>query len=127
MEIASGGTIEVTVTNVEGSEGQIRALLFNSAEGFPENSKNAFNSISVPAKLGKTVLKFEDVPFGSYAISVLHDRNSDGELSTNLFGYPQEGYGVSNNSTSAFSIPKYKDAQFEHQEETRRVLIHLRN
>ena len=126
-EILNNGTIEVTVTNVESSEGIIRAVIFNAAEGFPQDGKNALKSLSVPAKEGKTLLKFEKIPFGEYAISILHDKNADGELNTNMFGYPQEGYGVSNNATSTFSIPKYEDARFDFKEETKKILIHLRN
>ena len=37
-EILNNGTIEVTVTNVESSEGIIRAVIFNAAEGFPQES-----------------------------------------------------------------------------------------
>lgn len=126
-EINTSGTIEVTVTNIESGEGQIRAVLFKNAKGFPQDSKNAFKSLSVPAQEGKTLLKFENIPYGDYALSILHDKNSDGTLNTNMFGYPQEGYGVSNNSTSALSIPKFEDAQFEFKQEAKKVLIHLRN
>ena len=126
-EINTSGTIEVTVTNIESGEGQIRGVLFSNARGFPQENKNAFKSLSVPAQEGKTILKFENIPYGDYALSILHDKNSNGSLDTNLFGYPQEGYGVSNNSTSTFSIPTYEEAHFEFKEDIKKILIHLRN
>ena len=126
-EISNSGIIEVNVTNVENSEGQIRAVLFRGKEGFPQDSQKAFRSTSVPAQKGKTVLVFHDIPYGEYSLSLLHDIDQDGEMDTNMFGYPQEGYGVSNNATSTFSIPKYEEARFELKEERKRLLIHLRN
>lgn len=126
-EINNSGTIEVTVTNVESSEGEIRAVLFKSKDGFPQDSGKAFKSSSVPAKEGKTKLVLDHIPYGEYALSLLHDKNSNGVMDTNIFGYPQEGYGVSNNEIPSFSIPKYEDARFELKEESKRMLIHLRN
>ena len=126
-EINNSGTIEVTVTNVESSEGQIRAVLFKGEEGFPEDSQKAFKSVSVPAREGKTVFTYTNIPYGEYAISLLHDKNSDGEMNSNMFGYPQEGYGVSNNTLPTFSMPKYEDAYFELKEGNKKLLIHLRN
>lgn len=126
-EISNSGTIEVTVTNVESSEGQIRAVLFQGKDGFPDDNQKAYKSISVPAQKGKTVFTYTNIPYGDYAISLLHDKNSDGKMNTNTFGYPQEGYGVSNNTIPTFSMPKYEEARFELKEENKKLLIHLRN
>lgn len=126
-EIQKTGTIEVSITNVENSEGKIRAVLFKGEEGFPQNSKKAFRSISVPAREMKTTLIFENVPYGDYAISLLHDENENGKMDSNIFGYPQEGYGISNNKTSGLSMPSYEKAHFELAQGHKKLLIHLRN
>lgn len=126
-EISTSGTLEVTVTNVENNNGQIRAVLFKGKQGFPGDASKAFKSLSVQAKEGKTVLVFEDIPYGEYAISLLHDQNSNGKMDTNVFGYPQEDYGVSNNATAALWAPQYEEARFGFQEEVKKMLIHLRN
>jgi uncharacterized protein (DUF2141 family) len=36
---------------------------------------------------------FSDIKPGNYAIAVIHDENRNGELDTNMFGIPKEGYG----------------------------------
>jgi len=48
----------------------------------------------------------------SYAITVYHDENGDRDFNRNLFGYPLEGYGVSNDGTTLFGIPSYDAARF---------------
>lgn len=126
-EIQQGGALEVTVTNVENSEGKIRAVLFRGEDGFPEEREKAYRSASVNARENKTTLIFENIPYGEYAISLLHDENENGKMDTNLFGYPQEGYGISNNKTSGLSMPKYKDARFQMDQSHKNLLIHLRN
>lgn len=126
-EIQQNGTLEVTVTNVENGDGKIRAVLFRGADGFPDENKKAYRSLSVNARENKTTLIFENIPYGDYAISLLHDVNENGEMDSNLFGYPQEGYGISNNKTSGLSMPKYNDARFQMDESHKNLLIHLRN
>ena len=126
-ELKENGDLIVTVTNMENDKGQVRAVLFNGEEGFPDESEKAFRSISVPAESSKTTFAFENVPYGEYALSLLHDENENGKMDTNLFGYPQEGYGVSNNITNMLGMPTYEKARFLHDESRETILIHLLN
>lgn len=126
-EVRESGDLEVTVTNIENSEGEIRAVLFKGKDGFPDENEKAFRKASVDANKGKTTFVFENVPYGDYAISLLHDKNGNGEMDFNFIGYPQEGYGISNNKNPGLSMPKYEDAHFTHQSHPNRILIHLRN
>ncbi len=127
QETQKSGDLEVTVTNIEAGEGKIRAVLFRGRDGFPDENEKAFKRLSVDAEKGKTTFVFENVPYGEYAISLLHDKNENGKMDTNFVGYPQEGYGISNNKNPGFSMPKYEDAHFQHQSSPDRILIHLRN
>ena len=126
-EAQETGDLEVTVTKVENKEGKIRAVLFKGEDGFPNDNEKAYRSVSVDAQEGKTSFVFKDLAFGEYAISLLHDKNENGKMDTNMVGYPQEGYGVSNNKNPGVSMPKYEDAHFQHQSSPTRILIHLRN
>ena len=121
------GDLTITVTSLENSNGQIRAALYNRAEGFPMDNSKIVQAVSVAAEKPRTVLVFKDVPFGTYAVAVLHDENGNGEMDSNVFGYPQEGYGVSNNQIPSFSAPSFEDARFELQEKDQKLLINLRN
>jgi uncharacterized protein (DUF2141 family) len=53
------------------------------------------------------------LPLGSYALSVFHDSDNDGELNTNFIGMPKEPIAMSNNALAKFGPPKYEDAVFE--------------
>lgn len=126
-ELKDSGKLVVTVTNVESDKGQIRAVLFKGEEGFPDESAKAFRSISVPAQSGKTTFTIENVPYREYALSLLHDENENGRMDTNILGYPQEGYGVSNNSTPMLGMPTYEKARFVQDESRETLLVHLRD
>lgn len=126
-EAQEKGDLKVTITNIESNEGKIRAVLFKGKNGFPDEKEKAFRSASVDAQTGKSTLIFENIPFGEYAISLLHDKNGNGKMDFNFIGYPQEGYGISNNKNPGLSMPKYEDAHFTHQTNPNRILIHLRN
>lgn len=121
------GDLTVTVTSLENANGQVRAALYNRAEGFPMDNSKIYKAVSVAAEKPRTVLIFKNVPYGTYAVAVLHDENENGEMDSNVFGYPQEGYGVSNNEIPAFSTPSFEDARFEFQEGEENLLINLRN
>jgi uncharacterized protein (DUF2141 family) len=46
---------------------------------------------------------------GKYAINVIHDKNNNNKLDTNVFGIPKEGWGCSNNARGTLGAPKFKD------------------
>ena len=107
----SSAQIEVTVTNVHNTTGKIGCRLFASKEGFP-NSDQSYESVLVSIASGHATCLFSNLPSGTYAVAVMHDENGNGHLDTNLFGIPEEGYGVSNNHTHAMSSPKWDESYF---------------
>ena len=64
---------------------------------------------------GKSVVySFKDVPFGTYAVAIFHDTNSNGKLDKNLFGIPKESYAFSNNVYGALGLPpNFNEASFK--------------
>jgi uncharacterized protein (DUF2141 family) len=44
---------------------------------------------------------------------VIHDENRNGELDTNMFGIPKEGYGFSSGA-KVMSAPSFSDAVFSY-------------
>ena len=102
--------IEVEITNFKNNKGVVFIGLYNSEGSF---LNEAFKGEKVAVKNKKAILLFEDLPAGNYAISVFHDEDENGELSTNFLGIPKESYGASNNAPSRFGPPKWKDARFK--------------
>lgn len=77
-----------------------------------EYLKECFKGASIKVDNTETKAVFEDVPEGDYAITIFHDKNSDGKLNTNLVGIPKEPYGFSNNPMALFGPPRYEKCLF---------------
>lgn len=103
----------VSVSGLKHTEGQIGILLFDKGEGFPSSREKAVREMLLPINQDELSHVFTDLPFGEYAVSVMHDENGNNQLDTNLFGIPTEGNGVSNNVKSWLGPPKFKQAAFK--------------
>ena len=103
-------SLTLTIENIESSEGQLLVGLFNSQETF---LNTAFKRVTVKATKGVMEVKFDDVPTGTYAVSVVHDLNSNNALDKNMMGIPSEPYGVSKDGKSMFGPPSYNGAKFD--------------
>ena len=55
----------------------------------------------------KSTVTFNELKQGKYGIRFFHDENLSGEMETNMFGKPVEGYGFSNNVTGKFGPPAF--------------------
>ena len=102
--------LTVNVKNIQSSEGKILVGLFNSEETFLEK---AFQKASEEAKEDQMQFEFDNVPEGTYTISVIHDKNNNGSLDKNMIGIPTEPYGISMDGKSMFGPPSYEDAVFK--------------
>lgn len=109
---AKTSTIDVTVTTFRNRNGALGCRLFASPAGFASNADGFFAQRRVAIDGPQARCVFTKVPAGTYAVTVLHDENTNGKLDTNLFGAPTEGYGASNNHTHAMSAPSWDESKF---------------
>jgi uncharacterized protein (DUF2141 family) len=112
------GDIVVTVTGFRNATGKAKAALFCSAEGFPNDMDKAAAGVESLIVDNKAVLYFGNVPYGVYAVSILHDENDNNRMDTGLFGIPVEGYCFSNNAHGFLGPPSYTDAAISLKEKT---------
>lgn len=114
--------ILVGVHGIEGDEGSVRIALFDGAEGFTDRPWQA--AVVLPRD-GSAEWAVR-VPYGTYALGVVHDRDDNGKLNTNLLGMPRERYGFSNDARGTFGPPSFDDASFEVAESSVRVEVRVR-
>jgi uncharacterized protein (DUF2141 family) len=105
------GIIRVTVGNLRNTQGLVGVALFDTKQGFPDKTEKAIEGHSVPAG-DHCVVEFANVPFGTYAVSVLHDENSNGRMDKNFIGIPREGFGTSNNPKIRRGPPSFAESSF---------------
>ena len=105
-----GFKLTVNIEKANSNEGQMMIALYDSESDFLDKTfKGTKSEIS---NNGCTVT-FENVPEGTYAVSIFHDENKNDKLDSNFIGIPKEDYGCSNNAKGFMGPPKWKDAKFE--------------
>ena len=109
----NSGDLHVEVKGLKNLKGQLGILVFQNEDGFPMDPGKAIKEVLIPIKEELITYTFENLPFGEYAIAVMHDENMNDKLDTNFLGIPKEGTGVSNNVKSSLGAPKFKEARFE--------------
>lgn len=106
-------TLTVQVEGVNSQGGNVGVLLFNSTKGWPEDIHAALKDIVVPAHPGVVTVKIENLPAGTYAVSIGHDVNLNHKVDKNFLGVPKEQWGMSNNPRALIKPPSFATAQFE--------------
>ena len=120
-------TLRVRVEGIRDRKGEIGVALFNSPKGYPAHTEHAYEAEWVGLSKGQSTadVVFEGVPFGEYAVSVLHDENGNRKLERTTLGFPKEGVGFSNGQMVKLSAPKFKPSAFTLSEPERQLVIPL--
>jgi uncharacterized protein (DUF2141 family) len=105
-------TLDLEVTKLESDEGVLVAVLLNSAQQYDAGDQFFRSHENVAIRDGRANVRFEGIPYGTYAVKVFHDENSNGRLDTNLIGFPKEGFGFSNDAMGSFGPPSFEQAAF---------------
>lgn len=90
------------------SNGSLMIAVFDKAITFPNGEP--FKTLSISDKDEKQGKVQMNLPQGTYAVAVFIDVNSNAKLDSNMFGYPTEPYGFSNNAKGSFGPPGFKEA-----------------
>ncbi|MBD3223484.1 MAG: DUF2141 domain-containing protein, partial [Caldithrix sp.] len=83
------GDISITVQKLRTGQGSVRALLFNTDKGFPQEYDKALQKVTVTAQNDSVTIRFNDIDYGSYAVSLIHDENENMKLDSNWLGIPK--------------------------------------
>ena len=118
-------TLTVHVQTEGPREGVIAILVFKEKKGFPNDHEKAFRKARFPVdKEGVISCAVTNLPYGSYAVSVLHDVNDNYKSDKMLrIGPPKEPVGVSNRHKKMLKNPKFKDALFEFNAENPTIAV----
>lgn len=119
-QIVTDGSLTVALSGLGNTNGQVCVSLFDSSGGFPDDSEAVVTERCVPAdgsaeettaelEQADLVMVFPNLVSGTYAVSVLHDENSDQQLNQGAFGIPTEGFGFSRNPTIGTSVPEFSE------------------
>lgn len=116
----------VDVPNVRNSEGAVACALFAEPEGFPRKFlRFAHRIVMTKIEAREARCGFSDIEPGTYALAVIHDENLNGELDSNFFGVPTEGYGFSGAEEASAGAPSFSAARFTYDGDMLELTIPL--
>ncbi len=101
--------VTVEISGFKSDKGFCRLLVYENEKGFPEDPERAKIILSGEIKNKKSEFSFM-IPPGTYAVSILHDENSNEKLDKTWYGKPKEGFGISKNPKVKFGPPKFEEA-----------------
>ena len=107
------GTLVIEITNIKNTNGHILVSLYDNAEGFPSEANRAIKNMKLDIKGETVTTTIDDLPYDTYAISLIHDEDDNEQMKTGFMGIPKEGYGTSNNAKGTMGPPKFEDAKFK--------------
>ena len=100
-------TITAKVINATSDGGTVEFALYNKTNFRMKPLQGAKSKIVN----GKSVVVFENIEAGEYAIICYYDKNNNDKMDFEANGMPLEDYGASNNIMN-FGPPKFEDAKF---------------
>lgn len=106
-------SLRVEAENFRNSQGVAQFALYNEDGTIPdEKLKRYFKKEVGKIVNGKSYVTFKNIPKGRYAVTVLHDENSNEEIDKTFF-YPKEGFGLTNfQKISLSNRPNFSKASF---------------
>lgn len=118
--------LHVDIEGLRNDKGQVLCELHTSATWLSkENSKAVVLAKSLIAH-NRATCEFSGIAAGQYAVSVIHDENSNGKLDKNFLGMPREGFGMSNNVIPRFGPPQFEAVAFSFAGDTSEIKIVMR-
>ncbi|HJK93187.1 MAG TPA: DUF2141 domain-containing protein [Polyangiaceae bacterium LLY-WYZ-15_(1-7)] len=119
------GVVSLTLTGVEGATGRVACGLYRPEDDWLH--RDNFRGVLVDVRGSRVRCTFRDVPAGRYAISAIHDEDSDGEFDRGVFGIPREGWAASNDAhLGRLGPPRYDAARFDFDGSQLRLTARMR-
>lgn len=109
VSLAGIGKVEINITGLKSSKGQVMIKAYTSEDGFPRDDEKAIKIVSFEIKDNNCLATIE-LPEGEYALAVHHDENKNDKVDTNFIGIPKEPLGLSN--YEKVGRPDYDKAKF---------------
>ncbi|MBW4616929.1 MAG: DUF2141 domain-containing protein [Desmonostoc vinosum HA7617-LM4] len=118
-------TLSIVVDGIRHQKGEICFRIYAGEQGFPLNNTSEVQSGCAKITGSSIKKEFLGLQPGAYAVAVVDDQNGDRQLNRDLFGIPQEGFGLSQNPVISIrtGIPKFKDASFVLKQDTKISIV----
>lgn len=110
----STASLQVYVDDLRNTKGVVQVAIYSQDGTIPdEKYQHHFRLKTGRIIDNSATITFDNLPHGQYAINILHDENTNGQVDKG-FVLPKEGIGFSNYSQiNLTNRPNFKDASFD--------------
>lgn len=123
---AYAAELTITVTNIQTPEGKLYIRIYDSGKKWLSQEENAAHTTEViPLSVvgdAKEITATFELPEGKYAVTAIHDKNSNGILDKNWMGMPTEPSGNSSTTENKKGPPSFEESTFEVTGNTQKTL-----
>ena len=81
--------LTIRIENIQQQDGTISIIIFKSDDGWPNEYKKAYFAKGTPANSSVVVQQIKGIPYGTYAVAVLHDINDNKIADKSIIGIPR--------------------------------------
>lgn len=103
--------LDVNVERMRSDEGMLHICVTRDDDYFPDCEEDPDRITRSIRADGSLTARFTNLPSGGYAVSIVHDENSNDRLDR-FAGIPREGIGFSRNPRFTFGPPAFSAARF---------------
>jgi len=123
---ALAATLIVKIEAVSPRGGNLRVALYDNTSYEGHDADPVADRV-VNAVAPETIVEFDGVAPGTYAIKMFQDVNRNGKFDMNVIGLPGEPFGFSNDARPLFDQPSFDAAKFTIGSSKRTIMIRLRH
>lgn len=125
--VAAGyGDLRVVYQGFRSDQGTAVTYLFTGPKGFPDTLDEVLENRVLPIRNGEAETIFRHIPYGRYAVGVLHDTDGDEVMKKDWMGRPLEGFALSGDPDYSFGRPSFEAASFLLVAPQREITLRLR-
>lgn len=118
---AQTASITLKIQGIDEAKGIMSIALFDNEEDYSSEENYAFAG-EIPVKSKEFIYVIKDIPYGTYAIKIFYDVDSNGEMKKNWIGMPKEPFGFSNDAKAKMGPPSFENASFVVKGDTEAVV-----
>jgi len=113
---AQDSQLELRINNIKPGPGIVRIAVCESPDQFPDNPGKHYSLPKEEINNNSISLVIQGLRPGAYAITLLDDKNGNGEMDTGILGIPKEGFGFSNDVKPTRKPPSFEKCTFQVRE-----------
>lgn len=116
--------LTLILKNLPSADAPIMIGVYGTKNKFP-NPKDQLKQYTFIPDGKEFTIEITDLKFGTYALALYQDENSNGKIDKNFIGIPTEAYAFSNNFKPTVRAPNFSECQFKYSASANEISIEM--